>query len=147
MSAMKIEEMTAAHVDGVCALENACFVHPWSRRSVENELDNAQSVFYVAVENGAVIGYIGMSFVLDEGYVYNVAVDETFRKKGVGSALIRSLVTYCQRHNFAFLTLEVRESNAAARSLYAHFGFIKVGERKNFYSEPTENAVLMTLYF
>ena len=56
MSAMKIEEMTAAHVDGVCALENACFVHPWSRQSVESEIDNAQSVFYVAVENGAVIG-------------------------------------------------------------------------------------------
>ena len=45
------------------------------------------------------------------------------------------------------LTLEVRESNAAARSLYAHFGFVKVGERKDFYTEPTENAVLMTLYF
>jgi ribosomal-protein-alanine N-acetyltransferase len=104
-------------------------------------------VFYVAVENGAVIGYIGMSFVLDEGYVYNVAVGEAFRKKGVGSALLRSLVTYCQKHDFAFLTLEVRESNAAARSLYAHFGFVKVGERKDFYTEPTENAVLMTLYF
>ena len=139
--------MTAAHLDGVCAIENACFAHPWSRQSIEAELDNETSLFYVAVEDGQVIGYIGMSFVLDEGYIYNVAVKADCRKNGVGSALIQTLVTHCRKYNFAFLTLEVRESNAPARSLYEKFGFIKVGERKNYYSDPTENAVLMTLYF
>ncbi len=139
--------MTAAHLDGVCAIENACFAHPWSRQSIEEELDNETSLFYVAVEDGQVVGYIGMSFVLDEGYIYNVAVKADCRKNGVGSALIQTLVTHCRKNNFAFLTLEVRESNAPARSLYEKFGFIKVGERKNYYSDPTENAVLMTLYF
>lgn len=66
---------------------------------------------------------------------------------GVGSALINELVTYGKKNNFSFLTLEVRESNENARSLYSKFGFIKVGERKNYYSEPTENAILMTKYF
>ena len=144
---MRIERMTAEHLDGVEALEKSCFSHPWSRQSLERELENEQSLFYAAVEDGQVIGYIGMSFVLDEGYIYNVAVDGNHRKNGVGSALIRTLVTHCKKEGFAFLTLEVRESNAAARSLYQHFGFIKVGERKNYYSDPTENAVLMTLYF
>ena len=139
--------MTAAHLDGVCAIENACFAHPWSRQSIEAELDNETSLFYVAVEDGQVIGYIGMSFVLEEGYIYNVAVKADCRKNGVGSALIQTLVTHSRKNNFAFLTLEVRESNAPARSLYEKFGFIKVGERKNYYSDPTENAVLMTLYF
>ena len=139
--------MTAAHLDGVCAIENACFAHPWSRQSIEAELDNETSLFYVAVEEGQVVGYIGMSFVLDECYIYNVAVKADCRKNGVGSALIQTLVTHCRKNNFAFLTLEVRESNAPARSLYEKFGFIKVGERKNYYSDPTENAVLMTLYF
>ena len=139
--------MTAAHLDGVCAIENACFAHPWSRQSIEAELDNETSLFYAAVEDGLVVGYIGMSFVLDEGYIYNVAVKADCRKNGVGSALIQTLVTHCRKNNFAFLTLEVRESNAPARSLYEKFGFIKVGERKNYYSAPTENAVLMTLYF
>ena len=139
--------MTAAHLDGVCAIENACFAHPWSRQSIEAELDNETSLFYVAVEDGQVVGYIGMSFVLDEGYIYNVAVKADCRKNGVGSALIQTLVTHCRKNNFAFLTLEVRESNAPARSLYEKFGFIKVGERKNYYSDPTENAVLMTLFF
>ena len=139
--------MTAAHLDGVCAIENECFAHPWSRGSLENALSDPNAVFCVAIENGGVIGYIGMIFVLDEGYICNVAVSQSFRKRGVGSALIQTLVTHCKKNDFAFLTLEVRESNAAARSLYEDFGFVKVGERKNYYTDPTENAVLMTLYF
>lgn len=139
--------MTAAHLDEVAAIENDCFSHPWSRRSLESELQNETSRFLVAVEDGKVIGYIGMSAVIDEGYLFNVAVDRQYRKKGVGSALVRELVTFCQKRNYAFLTLEVRESNAPAISLYSRFGFVRVGERKNYYSKPVENALLMTKYF
>ena len=144
---MKIERMTAQHVDAVLEIENECFAHPWSRQSIESELENKNSVFYTALEGDEVAGYIGMSTVLDEGYIFNVAVSAEHRKKGIGSALIQELVTYGKKNNFSFLTLEVRESNENARSLYSKFGFIKVGERKNYYSDPVENAVLMTKYF
>ena len=139
--------MTAQHVDAVIEIENECFSHPWSRQSIESELNNKNSVFYTALEGDKVAGYIGMSTVLDEGYIFNVAVSSEYRKKGIGSALISELVTYGKKNNFCFLTLEVRESNANAISLYSKFGFIKVGERKNYYSDPVENAVLMTKYF
>ena len=144
---MRIESMTAAYLDEVATIENDCFSHPSSRRSLESELQNETSRFLVAVEDGRVIGYIGMSAVIDEGYLFNVAVDRQYRKKGVGSALVRELVTFCQKRNYAFLTLEVRESNAPAISLYSRFGFVRVGERKNYYSKPVENALLMTKYF
>ncbi len=144
---MKIERMTVAHLDSVAELERECFAHPWSRESLKETLESKDSLFYVAELDGRVIGCIGMSFVLDEGYIYNVAVEKDSRKNGVGSALIQTLVNYGKKNGFAFLTLEVRESNTAARSLYSNFGFIKVGERKDYYSDPTENAVLMTLYF
>lgn len=144
---MKIERMTEAHLDAVAELERECFAHPWSRESLKETLRSGDSLFYIAELDGRVIGYIGMSFVLDEGYIYNVAVEKSSRKKGTGSALIQTLVNYGKKNGFAFLTLEVRESNTAARSLYSSFGFIKVGERKKYYSDPTENAVLMTLYF
>ena len=144
---MRIESMTAAYLDEVATIENDCFSHPWSRRSLESELQNETSRFLVAVEDGRVIGYIGMSAVIDEGYLFNAAVDSHYRKKGVGSALVRELVTWCQKHDFAFLTLEVRESNAPAIALYSRFGFVRVGERKNYYSDPAENALLMTKYF
>ena len=139
--------MTGAHLDAVAELERECFSHPRSRESLEATLGSDDSLFYVAEVDGRVIGYIGMSFVLDEGYIYNVAVEKSSRKKGAGSALIQTLVNYGKKNGFAFITLEVRESNTAARSLYSSFGFIKVGERKKYYSDPVENAVLMTLYF
>ena len=144
---MKLEKMASAHIDGVCKIEEACFAHPWSRQSVESELANENSVFIVAVEGEKVIGYIGMSVVIDEGYIFNVAVNADFRRKGVGTALINELVTYGKKNDLCFITLEVRESNQAAISLYSDFGFIKVGERKNYYSDPAENAILMTKYF
>lgn len=139
--------MTALHLDEVAQLEKKCFVHPWSRQSLESELANENSLFLTALDDNRVVGYIGMNVVVDEGYIFNVAVDENHRKKGIGSALIRELVTFGKKNNLCFLTLEVRESNKNARSLYSKFGFIKVGERKDYYKEPVENAVLMTKYF
>ena len=144
---MKIDKMTAVQLEEVAQLEKKCFVHPWSAQSLESELANENSVFLTAVEDNRVVGYIGMNVVVDEGYIFNVAVDENYRKKGIGSALIRELVTFGKKNNLCFLTLEVRESNEAARSLYSKFGFIKVGERKNYYKDPAESAVLMTKYF
>lgn len=139
--------MTEKHLEGVYIIETESFSHPWSKQSLENELNNETSHFFVAVEDGEVIGYIGMSAVIDEGYIFNVAVRENFRKKGVATALINELVTFGKKNNFSFITLEVRESNEPAKSLYSKFGFIKAGKRKNYYSSPTENAILMTKFF
>ncbi len=139
--------MTPEHLDGVTAIEKACFSRPWSRQSIEEELENDTSLFYAAVENGRVIGYIGMSAVIDEGYIFNVAVDAEHRRRGVGTALITELVNYAKKNGFSFLTLEVRESNRDAVSLYSQLGFIEVGRRRAYYSEPDEDAVLMTKYF
>ncbi|MGN0500303.1 MAG: ribosomal protein S18-alanine N-acetyltransferase [Ruminococcus sp.] len=144
---MRIEEMTADHLLQVAQLENNCFSHPWSLKSLESELNNDGSHFYVCVEDGRVLGYIGMNVVVDEGYIFNVAVDENARKRGIGTALINTLVTFAKKNSLAFLTLEVRQSNENAIRLYSNAGFVKVGERKNYYSAPTENAILMTKYF
>jgi ribosomal-protein-alanine N-acetyltransferase len=144
---MRIEKMTLSHLDDVYIIETECFSHPWSRQSLEDELNNETSLFLVAKEENEVIGYIGMSIVIDEGYIFNVAVRESYRNKGVATALINELITYGKKNNFCFLTLEVRESNRPAISLYSKFGFLKAGERKDYYSNPKENAILMTKYF
>ena len=144
---MRIEKMTSGHLDDVYIIETECFSHPWSRQSLEEEIDNETSLFLVAKEENEVIGYIGMSIVIDEGYIFNVAVRESYRNKGVATALINELVTYGKKNNFSFITLEVRKSNLPAISLYSKFGFLKAGERKDYYSNPKENAILMTKYF
>ena len=139
--------MTSGHLDDVYIIETECFSHPWSKQSLEEELNNETSLFLVAKEENEVIGYIGMSIVIDEGYIFNVAVRENYRNKGVATSLINELVTYGKKNNFSFITLEVRESNLPAISLYSKFGFIKAGGRKDYYSNPKENAILMTKYF
>lgn len=138
--------MTSGHLDDVYIIETECFSHPWSKQSLEEELNNETSLFLVAKEENEVIGYIGMSIVIDEGYIFNVAVREKYRNKGVATALINEFVTYGKKNNFSFITLEVRESNLPAISLYSKFGFIKAGERKDYYSNPKENAILLTKY-
>ena len=138
--------MTSGQLDDVYIIETECFSHPWSKQSLEEELNNETSLFLVAKEENEVIGYIGMSIVIDEGYIFNVAVRESYRNKGVATALINELITYGKKNNFSFITLEVRESNLPAISLYSKFGFIKAGERKDYYSNPKENAILLTKY-
>lgn len=139
--------MTSDHLLQVAELESKCFSHPWSLKSLESELNNEGSHFYVCIDGDKVLGYIGMNVVVDEGYIFNVAVEENARKKGIGTALINTLVTFAKKNNLAFLTLEVRHSNENAIRLYSNAGFVRVGERKNYYSAPIENAVLMTKYF
>ena len=94
--------------------------------------------------DGEIAGYIGAHNVLGEVYITNVAVFTSQRKKGIGEKLISKLAEVVNNENADFITLEVRESNAPAIRLYEKCGFEKVGERKNFYEKPCENAVLMT---
>lgn len=143
----KLVPMTAEHISQIAALERACFSHPWSEALLENELWNDAAVVIVAEgEDGTVLGYAGLQTVLDEGYINNVAVDEKFRRQGVADELIAAFVRY-GRVNLAFLTLEVRASNAPAIALYAKHGFVEAGRRKNYYDDPKEDALLMTLKF
>jgi len=143
----EIVPMNRSHVDQVAALERACFSMPWSETQLEDVLYDDNSCFLVAEdEEGNVIGYAGLSTVLDEGYINNIAVEEPARKHGVASAL---LDTFCRFAgvNLAFLTLEVRKSNLAAIGLYEKYGFQQVGLRPGFYQRPREDAVIMTRYF
>ena len=143
----RLTPMTMEHIPQVAALEKACFSHPWSEALLQNELWNDSAVILVAEgEDGTVLGYAGLQTVLDEGYINNVAVDRAYRRCGVASELIAAFVRFGQS-KLAFLTLEVRASNAPAIALYAKHGFQEAGRRKNYYEGPREDAILMTLEF
>ena len=143
----KLTPMAAEHIPQIAALEQACFSHPWSEAMLQNELWNDSAVIIAAEgEDGTVLGYAGLQTVLDEGYINNVAVDEKFRRQGVADELIAAFVRF-GRSKLAFLTLEVRASNAPAIALYTKHGFKEAGRRKNYYDSPKEDAILMTLEF
>ena len=92
------------------------------------------------------LGYAGLHVAVDEGYIDNIAVREEYRRQGVGEALLGAFIRF-GTEKLAFLTLEVRPSNEPAIRFYMKHGFAQVGRRKNFYSAPKEDALLMTLEF
>ena len=127
-------------------IEQACFSMPWTRSQLAAQLDPDRHIFLAAVQDGKVLGYVGMMYVLDEGYIANVAVAPEARRQGVGRALIAALLSRAETMGLAFVTLEVRPSNTAAIALYSAFGFESVGRRKKYYDKPSEDALLMTKY-
>lgn len=129
----------------IAAVERQCFSSPWPAEVIARSLTGNGRVLLAATERDAVLGYIGMMHVLDEGYISNVAVSPKYRRRGVGGALIGAIIERGRELGLSFLTLEVRQGNAPARALYARHGFEDVGLRRNYYEKPVEDAVLMTL--
>ena len=139
--------MTDADVPAAAALEQKCFSVPWSENALREELQNENARFFAAERCGEVCGYVGVHIILDEGYLCNLAVDESARRNGAGTALMNAVIECCKKAGCAFLSLEVRPSNEAAVRLYEKLGFTKRGERKNFYEKPVEDALILTLDF
>ena len=126
-------------------IEKECFSVPWTEAMLRTQMAPETHIFLAAeTPQGEVAGYIGLMFVLDEGYISNVATAPQYRRQGIAGALIRALVRRAEEKQLAFLTLEVRESNESAVALYEKCGFATVGRRKNYYEKPTEDALLMT---
>lgn len=142
-----LRRMEKKDIPLVAEIERECFSSPWSEDALLAETENPSAHFFVLEKENALAAYMGMHIVLDECYITNVAVKKAFRKNGFGKALVENALTVAKESDCSFITLEVRVSNLAAVSLYEGCGFEKVGERKNFYSCPTENALIMTKYF
>ncbi len=144
---VRLVPMDKSHLRAIADIERACFSTPWSAAMLEEELYNDTASYIVAEgEDGTVLGYAGLRAVLDEGYIDNVAVANAYRRQGVADALISAFYRF-GRAKLAFLTLEVRASNAGAIALYKKHGFAEAGRRKAYYKNPTEDAILMTLEF
>lgn len=132
---------------GIADLELQCFSSPWSYAQVLEEINRDNVIFLSAKNEDEILGYISGQLIAGEFYISNVAVSPLYRKHGIGYKLIEALLEQLKNISCAFATLEVRASNYDARRLYEKFGFINLGVRKNFYSSPTEDANIYTLYF
>ena len=140
---MQYNEMTISHVTQIAELEMQCFSAPWSENSITNELSNPLSLWIVAEENGRVVGYVGSQSVMDEADMMNLAVDPNYRRMGIAEHLVSELIVRLRGVGVMCLTLEVRQSNIAAISLYQKLGFEQVGCRPNYYSNPKEPALIL----
>ena len=141
----QIKPLTEDFVDSVSEIERECFSTPFSKNDILSYLKNDIWHFFACFSNDKLLGYISFTLIIDEISICNVAVSESHRGKGVGSALVGYLLDFARKNQVKSLFLEVRESNINAISLYKKFGFEKTGLSKNHYSSPTENAILMGL--
>lgn len=141
---IRIIPMSNAHIPAIVALEQFCFSDPWSSLAFHSELHNPLSLWLVAVDDDErLMGYIGSQTVLDESDVMNVAVSPQYRKLGVATTLINSLCDALKNKGVKKLSLEVRQSNESAIALYQKLEFVQVGQRKNYYRNPKEDALIL----
>ncbi len=141
---MQIRPMTMEDCGQVAAIEAASFSMPWSLRAFTDTVNKHNFRYFVAEEEGEILGYCGFLYVLDEAEIPNVCVKASARKRGIGKQMMQVLCSEAEKLGIYMLFLEVRESNTAARSLYKSLGFVENGLRKNFYEQPVEHAVLMS---
>ncbi len=141
---LHIRAMTVKDLEDIMVLENLSFRIPWSRSAFEEELrGNTFARYLVADLNGKAVGYAGMWKVYDEGHITNIAVHPEFRRAGIAAALLEALISLAAAEGIERMTLEVRQGNLAAKSLYMKYGFMDCGIRKGYYADNGEDAVIM----
>lgn len=127
----------------IAAIEKECIPNGWSEKGFSDWLQNKNTVIFKAVQNSEIIGFANGSWVLDEAELLNIAVVEKSRRNGIAQMLFDALENYFKEQNAEKIFLEVREKNPSAINFYEKNGFEKNGLRKNYYSNPTDNGVLM----
>ena len=128
----------------IAELDKNIFTDPWSEQGLLDTYSQKQSFLTIAEVGGQIVAYCILYYVLEEGEIARIAVDNAYRRQGVGRGLMEYTCQVCLEMQVERLLLDVRESNVAAQKFYQSYGFEMDGMRKNFYQTPTEDAVLMS---
>lgn len=143
-SDMTIAPMTIADIAAVMQIERASFTTTWPADAFYNELHtNKLAQYYVGRIGDTIVGYGGIWVIFEDSHVTTIAVDPVYRGRKLGEALLLHLLERAIDGGAAWMTLEVRESNASAQKLYRKYGFTTVTTRKGYYSDNNENALVM----
>lgn len=142
---MTVREMTWDDLEQVVEIENENFSVPWTETGFFTYLMRSDALFLVAEneEEELVAGYIGIIMAADEGDITNVSVKKELQGQEIGTMLLQELASRTKEMGIEKIFLEVRESNVAALALYEKQGFERMGVRKNYYTDPIEDAITM----
>lgn len=140
-----IRRMREEDLADVARLEKEIFSDPWSENAIRESMEQSQTLLLSALEDGVLVGYLIVYYVLEDGEIARIAVESDFHRNGVASRLMKELAFICADNGVNKLLLDVRESNESAKAFYKKKGFVLDGVRKNYYTNPTENAILMSL--
>ena len=143
---IRIVSVEPSMIQQIVTIEQASFTCPWSLKSFEEAIASDTTTVLTALDkNDRVCGFTCVTAILEEGEILNIAVEPSLRRFGIGRKLLGAAVDTAKRNGVKALYLEVRRSNMPAIGLYESFGFTQIGIRKNYYTDPTEDAILMML--
>lgn len=125
--------------------ENAfTYGSPWTKEQYDQTVSREDLIFFIAESRGKMIGYIGGKLLIDEAEIYSIAVAREFQKQKIASQLIKEFKIYSHEKGVDTLFLEVRESNKGAYLFYKAHGFYEIAKRRNYYTHPVEDAIIMS---
>ncbi len=141
-----IREMTIEDVPVLAAIEAENSLTPWDENGLFTYFIRNDTLFLVAEEDGEVLGFLGILLIPWESEVLEITVKRSARNRGLGGALMDEAKRRLPEKKVTVIYLEVRESNAPARHLYEKQGFAEEGVRKRYYTDPVEDAVIMSCH-
>lgn len=147
MKDLQIRQMTFEDIPAVLEIERECFLSPWSFEGYKSELLRADSKAVIAVSSEEIIGFAIARLITSagEGEILNIAVRQNLQNHGTGTLLLKEINNYLKSLEIRSVWLEVRKSNFTAQDFYRKNGFAFGGVRKNFYTNPPEDALVMKL--
>ncbi|MBM7624048.1 ribosomal protein S18-alanine N-acetyltransferase [Sporohalobacter salinus] len=144
VSRLSLRSMLITDLKEVLKIERQSFSSPWSFESFKKELIENQFARYLVLKREEeIIGYIGVWIFLTEAHITNLAIDPAYRRQGLAKYLLDKFFINFLAPRISEVTLEVRESNQAARKLYLDYGFEELGIKKDYYQDNQEDAVIM----
>ena len=139
----EIRAVGSADIPRIAEIERACFSPPWSEKSLIEELSSPDTFFAAAEEAGRIIGFLIARISGGDAELYQIAVTEDRRRRGDASKLMDAMLFWAKNAGAEKVFLEVRAGGHAAVALYEKYGFAVIGTRKDYYSAPTEDALIM----
>ena len=142
---MLIRNMCEIDLKRVHEIECSIFSIPWTEADFRNSIKDNNNIYLIVEEQDLIVAYCGLWGIAGEGQINNVAVVKNYRGLGTGRLMIEKMLELGRKQGLEVFTLEVRISNLSAIALYRKLGFRDAGVRKNFYEEPTDDALIMWL--
>ena len=138
-----VRAATEEDMPRILEIEKETISPPWTHGGLLSEIHSEDSYFALAIENSTILGFIILRRMADESELLQIAIDETYRRKGAAETLIKAAFNWAHINEISTIYLEVRKSNEAAIALYKKHSFKESGQRKNYYTEPVEDALIM----
>ena len=143
MSNCLVRQMQSEDCSQVAAIDKASIQNAWTENDFKDAVNQQQQYYWVALKEHKIVGFVGMLVAADEADITHIAVQKEYRRQHIAFALLQELICQASELGVGTIYLEVRRNNSSAQRFYQAMNFEEVGVRKNYYTNPKEDAIIM----